>query len=56
MKVKKRSGKPFKSKSKVNTVKDTIIHPILKNEKAYTFHEDDSFVSVVQCEVIETIC
>lgn len=48
-KVEKKSGKPFKSGLKVNTVKDIIIHPILLTEDAYTFVEDNSFVSVAQC-------
>lgn len=50
MKVSKKSRKPFKSGEKVNTVKEVIIHPILKNEKAYTFYEDDSYVCVAMCE------
>lgn len=54
MKVKKKSGKPFKSGNKVNTVKDIVNHPILRGEKAYTFYEDDSYVNVVMCELIKT--
>lgn len=50
MKVCKKSGKPFKSGNKVNTVKNVIDHPKCKGEKAYTFHEDDSYVSVVMCK------
>jgi hypothetical protein len=50
LKVKKKSGKPFKSGNKVNTVKDIIEHPQVSGEKAYTFHEDDSYVSVVMCQ------
>jgi hypothetical protein len=49
-KVIKKSGKPFKSTFKVNTVKGIIPHPILAGEEAYTFEEDDSYVSVVQCK------
>ncbi|AGI11966.1 hypothetical protein X915_gp059 [Bacillus phage vB_BanS-Tsamsa] len=52
MKVRKKSGKPFKSKNKINTVKEIIQHPIHKNEKAYTFYEDDSYVSVLMCEEV----
>lgn len=52
IKVEKKSGKPFKSGNKINTVKETIQHPILKDEMAYTFYEDDSYVSVVMCKVI----
>lgn len=50
MKVKKKSGKPFKSGNAINTVKGEIEHPKLKGEKAYIFYEDDSYVSVVMCE------
>lgn len=49
-KVEKKSGKPFKSTFKVNTVKGIIPHPILTGKHAYTFEEDDSYVSVVQCK------
>ena len=35
--------KPFKSKSKINTIKGIIEHPIL-HEPAYIFFEDDSYV------------
>lgn len=51
-KVIKKSGNPFKSQFKVNTIKGIIDHPILKGKIAYTFYEDDSFVSVEICEVI----
>lgn len=52
-KVKKKSGKPFKSRLKENTVKGLIIHPHFTSRPviAYTFQEDDSFVSMEQCEV-----
>lgn len=43
MKVEKKSGKPFKSKLKVNTVKGTTINPNT-GKAAYTFIEDDSIV------------
>lgn len=52
MKVEKKSGKPFKSGNKINTVKETIEHPILKSKKSYTFYEDDSYVSVEICEIV----
>ena len=49
-KVRKTSGqnnqsqpKPFKSGSKVNTVKGIVDHPIL-HIPAFTFYEDDSYV------------
>lgn len=53
MKVKKKSGKPFKSGNKVNTVIGIIHHPIRKGEKAYIFKEDATWVSVELCEEIE---
>jgi hypothetical protein len=49
-KVEKKSGKPFKSKLKANTVKAVVDHAVLHGEKAFTFVEDDSQVSVVQCK------
>ncbi|AGT13499.1 hypothetical protein BigBertha_226 [Bacillus phage BigBertha] len=53
MKVKKKSGKPFKSGNKVNTVIGIIHHPEVKGEKAYIFKEDASYVSVAMCEELE---
>ena len=50
-KVYKKSGKPFKSSSKVNTVKAIINHPIL-NIPAFEFEEDDSYVECRQCLII----
>src|SRR5689334_8722337 len=44
-------GKPFKSKSYINTVKDVILHPIRKTP-AFTFVEDDSYVSAETCIVL----
>lgn len=46
--VKKITGKPFKSTFKVNTVKGIKTHPTL-NILCYTFEEDDSYVSVQGC-------
>lgn len=52
-KVKKKSGKPFKSGKKVNKAIGTI-----KNENdpmhrdAFIFEDDDSIVNVDMCEVI----
>jgi hypothetical protein len=40
--------KPFKSKSKINTVKGIIQHPILAMP-AFTFEEDDSYVECRKC-------
>jgi hypothetical protein len=51
-KVIKKSGKPFKSGEKINTIKNVIPHPILKNEMAYTFEEDDSYVEIRKCEIL----
>lgn len=42
--------KSFKSGSKINTVKNVIIHPILKIP-AYTFEEDDSYVECSKCSL-----
>ncbi len=57
--VKKRSQKdnklepkPFKSGSKINTIKDIINHPILQIP-AYLFEEDDSYVECRRCIIIE---
>ncbi len=51
MKVCKKSGSPFKSKLKVNTIKDVIVHPIT-GKPAYLFEEDDSYVEVRMCKDI----
>lgn len=48
-KVEKVSGKPFKSKLKINTVKGLVSHPTL-NIPCFTFEEDDSFVEVRRCQ------
>lgn len=48
---KDQSGKPFKSGLLFNTVKDVIIHPILKIP-AYTFFEDESYVECRRCLVL----
>ncbi len=50
-KVQKISERPFKSGFKTNTIKDVIIHPIL-GCPAFVFLEDDSYVSVVNCMVL----
>lgn len=47
-----REPKPFKSKSKINTVKGVIVHPIL-NIPAFTFEEDESYVECRRCGVVE---
>ena len=52
MKVKKISGKPFKSKSKINTVKGIVSHPWLPGELGYTFEEDDSIVRISYCQEV----
>lgn len=53
-KVSKESGKPFKSTSKVNTVKGIVEHPVLKIP-AYTFIEDESVVECRQCIVVKQL-
>lgn len=55
-KVVKKSGKKFKSKSKVNTVREIGLHLILSQKKqkpvwAFAFEEDDSYVSCESCEL-----
>jgi len=47
-KVKKESGKPFKSTFLINTVKDVVINPNTNN-KAFSFIEDESLVDCHQC-------
>lgn len=44
--------KPFRSMSKVNTVKGVIMHPTM-NIPAYTFVEDDSYVECRRCYIVE---
>lgn len=51
MKVAKHSKKPFKSGSKINTVKTEVIHPIT-NRPAFTFYEDDSIVEQRMCLIL----
>lgn len=47
-KVIKRTGKPFKSALKVNTVKAMLQHPYTPH-KAFSFHEDNSLVECFRC-------
>ena len=47
-KVCKKSGSPFKSKLKVNTISGIVIHWIT-GKLAYTFEEDSSIVETKQC-------
>lgn len=54
IRVIKKSGKPFKSTLKVNTVKDIVINPNTQRE-AYTFFEDDSIVDKKQCKEVVDI-
>jgi len=51
MRVKKPSGKPFKSGNKINTVKEIVDHPNSPREgtKAFSFYEDDSVVDCNSC-------
>lgn len=58
-KVKKTSGggnkfepNPFKSKSKINTIKGVVINPYT-NLPAFTFEEDDSCVNCTSCVIID---
>ncbi len=53
--VRKKSGKPFKSGAKLATIKGIIEHPYRPGGgDAYTFHEDDSCVSVEMVERVKT--
>jgi hypothetical protein len=47
--VSKRSGKPFKSGRKVNTIKELVMNPNTGNPAA-TFLEDDSVVDIRTCK------
>lgn len=49
---KAKSGKPFKSGEKINTVSGIINHPQL-NIPAFTFVEDDSYVECRKCVLVE---
>jgi hypothetical protein len=56
--VTKKSGKPFKSGSKINTVTNVIeVEVPYKNatikRAAYKFAEDDSWVTVGMCKTVE---
>ena len=47
----KKSHKPFKSKLKVNTIKEVTVNPNT-GKPAYSFIEDNSVVDVHQCEIV----
>lgn len=50
-KVQKKSGKPFKSKDKINTVKSFgFIHPHV-GTVCFLFEEDDTYVECIKCEL-----
>lgn len=53
-KVSKISGKPFKSGSKVNTIKGVTHHPVFHDKPAYSFEEDDSVVEAWRCRQLTT--
>lgn len=48
--VQKLSGKPFKSGAKFVKVSGVIPHPVVLGEYAFTFENDDSYVSCYMCE------
>jgi len=52
-KVRKKSGRPFKSGLLVNTVAEIIAHPYRPGKSAFIFDEDDSAVSIENCEAID---
>lgn len=49
--IEKKSGKPFKSRLKINTVKGIAPHPVFPDRQAFTFEEDDSLVLVSMCQL-----
>jgi len=49
-----RQPKPFKSRSKVNTIKGVITHPEL-GIPAYTFEEDESYVECRRCKILDSV-
>ncbi len=51
--VRKINDGKFKSGLPVNTVKSVIIHPILPDQLAFTFYEDDSYVECRRCRLID---
>jgi len=51
-KVRKKSPHPFKSGSKINTVKGIIPHPQLPGKPAFTFVEDESYVACHVCRLV----
>ena len=54
IKVKKKSGKPFKSGKKINTAIGIVINEDdPKERKGYIFEEDNSVVNIEQCEVVK---
>ena len=50
--VRKISGKPFKSDFDVNTIKEFVKNPHT-GKNALTFFEDDSIVDAYQCEIAD---
>lgn len=49
---KEKSGKPFKSGQKINTVRGIINHPQI-NTPAFIFEDDDSYVDCRICKKVE---
>ena len=49
---KEKSGKPFKSGQKINTVKGITNHPQL-DIPAFIFEKDDSYVECRSCKKVE---
>ncbi len=50
--VRKNSGKPFKSRKRVATVLGVIEHPELRGKPAFVFQEDDSHVACTQVHAV----
>ena len=51
--VVKKSGKPFKSGNKTNTIKGEAINYRGKARPAFTFYEDDSIVNQYMCIITD---
>lgn len=51
--VKKKSGKPFKSGEKVNTVTGIVVVKELGDVACYTFVEDEAWVECFRCALAE---
>lgn len=53
LKVAKKSGEPFKSGNKINTVTGIAVNHYTEGKRAFTFVEDDSCVNIEMCVCVE---